>query len=70
MASSNGNILTQELQQIQTLSPQQVLQVRLLEMSVQELEQRIHKELLDNEALEKGEEESEALPTTEEENAE
>lgn len=70
MASSNGNILTQELQQIQTLSPQQVLQVRLLEMPVQELEQRIHKELLDNEALEKGEEESEALPTTEDENAE
>lgn len=67
MASSNGNILTQELQQIQTLSPQQVLQVRLLEMPVQELEQRIHKELLDNEALEKGVDETEPVTTAEEE---
>ena len=54
MAQTNKNIQTQEQQQIQTLSPQQVLQVRLLEMPIQELEQRINNELDGNESLEKG----------------
>ena len=40
------------MQQVQTLSPQQVLQVRLLEMPVSELEQRVKNELIDNGALE------------------
>lgn len=45
-------IQTQSLQQVQTLSPQQVLLVRLLEMPVSELEQRVKNEMMDNGALE------------------
>lgn len=45
-------IQTQSLQQTQTLSPQQVLQVRLLEMPVSELEQRVKNEIIENGALE------------------
>ena len=45
-------VQTQQIQQTQTLSPQQVLQVRLLEMSVSELEQRVQNELIENGALE------------------
>ena len=45
-------VQTQALQQVQTLSPQQVLQVRLLEMPVAELEERVKNELIDNGALE------------------
>ncbi len=45
-------IQSQSVQQVQTLSPQQVLQVRLLEMPVSELEQRVKNELIDNGALE------------------
>ena len=58
MPQKNTNIQTQEQQQVLQLTPQQVLQVRLLEMPIQELEQRIEKELLDNEGLEKGPEEN------------
>lgn len=46
------NIQTQTLQQTQTLSPQQVLLVRLLEMPVSELEQRVQNEMMENGALE------------------
>ena len=45
-------VQSQALQQVQTLSPQQVLQVRLLEMPVSELEQRVKNEMIDNGALE------------------
>lgn len=45
-------VQTQALQQVQTLSPQQVLQVRLLEMPVAELSQRVKNELMENGALE------------------
>ncbi|MBQ5379927.1 MAG: RNA polymerase factor sigma-54 [Paraprevotella sp.] len=45
-------VQTQNIQQVQTLSPQQVLQVRLLEMPVSELEQRVQNELMENGALE------------------
>ncbi len=45
-------VQTQALQQVQTLSPQQVLQVRLLEMPLAELEERVKNELIDNGALE------------------
>lgn len=45
-------VQNQTLQQVQTLSPQQVLQVRLLEMPVSELEQRVKNELMENGALE------------------
>lgn len=53
-------IQTQSLQQTQTLSPQQVLQVRLLEMPVSELEQRVKNEIIENGALEEGDHYSEA----------
>lgn len=45
-------IQAQTLQQTQTLSPQQILTVRLLEMPVAELEQRVKNELMENGALE------------------
>lgn len=45
-------VQTQTAQQVQTLSPQQVLQVRLLEMPMSELEQRVKNELMENGALE------------------
>lgn len=47
---------TQSQQQIQTLSPQQIMAVKLLELPTIELEERIHAELLDNPALEEGKE--------------
>lgn len=53
-------IQTQSLQQTQTLSPQQVLQVRLLEMPVSELEQRVKNEIIENGALEEGDHFSDA----------
>lgn len=49
----------QTQQQVQTLSPQQILVVKLLELPTLELEERIHSELLDNPALEEGKEPSE-----------
>lgn len=45
-------VQNQALEQVAVLSPQQVLQVRLLEMPVSELEQRVKNELMDNGALE------------------
>ena len=45
-------VQTQSLEQTTVLSPQQVLQVRLLEMPVSELEQRVKNELMENGALE------------------
>jgi RNA polymerase sigma-54 factor len=45
---------------VQTLSPQQILVVKLLELPTVELEERVHAELLDNPALEEGREESES----------
>ena len=53
-------IQTRSLQQTQTLSPQQVLQVRLLEMPVSELEQRVKNEIIENGALEESDHFSEA----------
>ena len=52
-----GLVQTQFQQQTlsQTLSPQQLLQVRLLELPLNELEQRINAEMDDNPALELGE---------------
>ena len=54
-----GNYQIQKQQQVQTLSPQQILVVKLLELPTLELEERIHSELLDNPALEEGKEPSE-----------
>lgn len=49
-----GNYQIQKQQQVQTLSPQQVLAVKLLELPTVELEERVRAELLDNPALEEG----------------
>jgi RNA polymerase sigma-54 factor len=43
---------------VQTLSPQQILVIKLLELPTVELEERVHAELLDNPALEEGHDES------------
>ncbi|MDR1004078.1 MAG: RNA polymerase factor sigma-54 [Prevotellaceae bacterium] len=70
MTPTSRQIQTQEQQLIQTLSPQQVLVVKLLELPAMELEDRIHAELLENPALEEGKEETpadtdDAAPDTE-----
>lgn len=54
MAQNSRQIQAQAQQQVQTLSPQQVLLVKLLELPAVELEERIHAEVLDNPALEEG----------------
>lgn len=56
MAQISKQIQTQAQQQIQTLSPQQILAVRLLELPAVELEDRVRAELLENPALEEGQE--------------
>lgn len=58
-----GNYQIQKQQQVQTLSPQQVLAVKLLELPAVELEERVRAEVLDNPALEEG-----AAPETNESN--
>jgi RNA polymerase sigma-54 factor len=56
---SQGQIQSQTQAQVQTLSPQQILVVKLLELPTVELEERVHAELLDNPDLNgEGEEES------------
>ncbi len=50
----------QSQQQTQTLSPQQILVVKLLELPAVELEDRVRAELLENPALEEGEDEGAA----------
>lgn len=57
---------SQAQQQIQTLSPQQILVVRLLELPAVELEDRVHAELLENPALEEGREGAETEDNFEE----
>ena len=49
-----GNYQIQKQQQVQTLSPQQVLVVKMLELPAVELEERVRAEVLDNPALEEG----------------
>lgn len=56
MAQGSRQIQSQVQQQVQTLSPQQILVVKLLELPAVELEDRIHAELLENPALEEGHE--------------
>jgi RNA polymerase sigma-54 factor len=60
MAQGSRQIQSQVQQQVQTLSPQQILAVKLLELPAVELEDRIHAELLENPALEEGHEDGEA----------
>ena len=56
MAQGSRQIQSQAQQQVQTLSPQQILVVKLLELPAVVLEDRIHAELLENPALEEGKE--------------
>lgn len=58
MAQGSRQVQSQVQQQVQTLSPQQILVVKLLELPAVELEDRIHAELLENPALEEGREDS------------
>ena len=55
---SQYQVQNQQQVQVQTLSPQQVLQVRVLELSLNELEERVRLEMDDNPALEIGEKET------------
>ncbi len=57
MTQNSRQIQSQAQQQVQTLSPQQILAVRLLELPAVELEDRIHAELLENPALEESNDE-------------
>lgn len=59
MAQNSRQLGVQAQQQVQTLSPQQILVVKLLELPAVELEERIRAEILDNPALEEGKEASE-----------
>lgn len=47
-------VQSQTQQQVQTLSPQQILVVKLLELPTMELEDRVRSEVLENPALEEG----------------
>lgn len=59
MNQGSRQLQTQALQQVQTLSPQQILAVKLLELPALEIEDRVRAELLENPALEEGHEEPE-----------
>jgi RNA polymerase sigma-54 factor len=59
MSQGSHQIQTQAQQLLQTLSPQQILVVKLLELPTMELEERVRAEILDNPALEEGREPSE-----------
>ena len=50
--SSHIQIQSQDQLQLQTLSPQQLLAVQLLELTTLEIEDRVHGEVMDNPALE------------------
>lgn len=59
MAQGSRQIQTQAQQLLQTLSPQQLLLIRLLELPTLELEERVRAEIFDNPALEEGPENNE-----------
>lgn len=56
MSQNSRQIQSQVQKQTQTLSPQQIMVVKLLELPTLEFEERIHAELLENPALEEGQE--------------
>ena len=64
--SRSHQIQSQTQQQLQTLSPQQILVVKLLELPTVEMEERVRAEILDNPALEEGIEVTESIETGEE----
>ena len=59
MSQGSHQIQTQAQQLTQTLSPHQILVVKLLELPTMELEERVRAEILDNPALEEGKDPSE-----------
>ena len=59
MSQGSHQIQTQAQQLLQTLSPHQILVIKLLELPTMELEERVRAEILDNPALEEGREPSE-----------
>ena len=59
MSQGSHQIQTQAQLLAQTLSPQQILVVKLLELPTMELEERVRAEILDNPALEEGKDFSE-----------
>lgn len=59
MSQGSHQIQTQAQQLTQTLSPYQILVVKLLELPTMELEERVRAEILDNPALEEGKDPSE-----------
>ncbi|MEG1579893.1 MAG: RNA polymerase factor sigma-54 [Bacteroidaceae bacterium] len=59
-------VQAQSLTQTQTLAPQQLLLVRLLELPLSDLEERVNNELVDNAALEEGSEKEEGAELEEE----
>ena len=56
MSQSSSQIQTQAQMLTQSLSPHQILVVKLLELPTMELEERVRAEILDNPALEEGKE--------------
>lgn len=66
MTQGSRQLQAQMQQQLQTLSPQQILVVKLLELPTVELEERVRAEILDNPALEEGREVTESIETEEE----
>ncbi|MDR0892623.1 MAG: RNA polymerase factor sigma-54 [Mediterranea sp.] len=58
MTQGFRQVQSQAQQQVQTLSPQQILVVKLLELPAVEMEDRVRAELLENPALEEGKEET------------
>lgn len=54
MANSQGQIQVQTESQIQKLSPQQLLAIKLIELPIADLEERVKNEVIDNVALEEG----------------
>lgn len=63
MSQGSHQIQTQAQQLLQTLSPHQILVVKLLELPTMELEDRVRAEILDNPALEEGKESSDPEST-------
>ena len=64
---SRSNQLQEQIQQqLQSLSPQQLLVVKLLELPTVELEERVRAEILDNPALEEGKETNDSSEFAEE----
>ena len=66
MTQGSRQLQAQAQQQLQTLSPQQILVVKLLELPTVEMEERVRAEILDNPALEEGREVTESIETGEE----